>query len=115
MPDDTIFAKIARGEIPSDEVYSDDEFYAFRDINPQAPTHILVIPRKPIPKISDACDDDAALLGRLILAANRIAEQEGLTENGFRYVINCGQAGGQEVYHLHLHILGGRQMTWPPG
>ena len=115
MSDDTIFAKIARGEIPSDEVYSDDDFYAFRDINPQAPTHILIIPRKPIPKICDATDDDAALLGRMFLIANKIAEQEGLTEDGFRYVINCGEAGGQEVYHLHLHILGGRRMTWPPG
>jgi len=115
MPEDTIFAKIARGEIPSDEVYSDDDFYAFRDINPQAPTHILVIPRKPIPKISDATEADQALLGKLILVASKIAEHEGLTKEGFRYVINCGAAGGQEVYHLHLHILGGRQMQWPPG
>jgi len=115
MPEDTVFAKIARGEIPSDEVYSDEEFYAFRDINPQAPTHILVIPRKPIPKISDAAEEDEGLLGRLLLVANRIADQEGLTRDGFRYVINCGKSGGQEVYHLHLHILGGRAMTWPPG
>ncbi len=115
MPEETIFSKILRGEIPSDEVYSDEEFYAFRDINPQAPVHILLIPRKPIPKITEATPDDALLLGKMLLTANKIAEQEGLTKNGFRYVINCDRWGGQEVYHLHLHILGGRQMTWPPG
>jgi len=115
MAGDTIFAKIARGEIPSTEVYSDDEFYAFRDVNPQAPTHILVIPREPIARITDIREDNAALLGRLFLVANKIAEQEGLTKDGFRYVINCGEAGGQTVWHLHLHIIGGRQMTWPPG
>jgi histidine triad (HIT) family protein len=115
MAEETIFTKILSGEIPSEEVYSDDEFYAFRDINPQAPTHILVIPRKPIPKISDASAEDAELLGKLVLVANRIAAEEGLDQDGFRYVINCGPGGGQEVYHLHLHILGGRQMLWPPG
>lgn len=115
MAEDTIFAKIARGEIPSTEVYSDEEFYAFRDIHPAAPTHILVIPRKGIPKISDASSDDAALLGRMLLVANTIAEKEGLTKDGFRYVINCGAWGGQTVFHLHLHILGGRPMAWPPG
>ena len=115
MSEDTIFAKILRGEIPSDEVYSDDEYYAFRDINAQAPTHILIIPRKPIPKINDATAEDQALLGGLLLKANDIARQEGLAEDGYRLVINCGKHGGQDVYHLHLHILGGRQMKWPPG
>ncbi len=115
MSEDTLFAKIARGEIPSDEVYSDEEYYAFRDINPQAPTHILIIPRKPIPKISDADDGDRALLGGLVLKATEIARREGLEDDGYRLVINCGKQGGQEVYHLHLHILGGRQMNWPPG
>ena len=115
MSEDTLFAKIARGEIPSEEVYSDDDFYAFRDINPAAPTHVLVIPRRPIPKITDATDEDAVLLGRLLLVANAIAEQEGLTDQGFRFVINCGEWGGQTVFHLHLHILGGRPMEWPPG
>ena len=115
MTDDTIFGKILSGEIPSTEVYSDEEFYAFRDIHPGAPTHVLVIPRKAIPRVTDATADDAALLGRLILTANRVAEQEGLTEDGFRYVINCGEWGGQTVYHLHLHILGGRPLAWPPG
>ena len=115
MGEDTIFGKILNGDIPSDEVYSDDEFYAFRDINPAAPTHVLVIPRKVIPRISDATEEDAPMLGRMLIVANKIADQEGLTENGFRYVINCNRHGGQDVYHLHLHILGGRQMAWPPG
>lgn len=115
MAEETIFSKILSGEIPSAEVYSDDEFYAFRDVNPAAPVHILVIPRKPIPKINDATEDDALLLGRLLLVANKIAEQEGLVGKGFRYVINSGDDGGQTVYHLHLHILGGRRMSWPPG
>jgi len=115
MTEETIFSKILSGEIPSTEVYSDQEFYAFRDINPAAPTHVLVIPRKPIPRISDAKEEDTLLLGRLLLVANRIAKQEGLFEKGFRYVINCGEWGGQDVFHLHLHVLGGRSMTWPPG
>jgi histidine triad (HIT) family protein len=112
---DTIFGKILRGEIPSKEVYSDDEYYAFADIKPQAPTHILVIPRKPIPKVSDATDADRALMGGLILTANKIAQKLGIAEDGYRLVINCGKHGAQEVYHLHLHLLGGRQMSWPPG
>ena len=115
MVEETIFSKILKGEIPSTEVYSDDDFYAFRDINPAAPTHVLLIPRKPIPKISDATEEDALLLGKLLLVANQIAEQEGLTEKGFRYVINCGEWGGQQVHHLHLHVLGGRALAWPPG
>ena len=113
--EETIFAKILKGEIPCDKVYEDDAYFAFRDINPQAPTHILVIPKKPIPKVSDAAEADKELLGGLILTANRIAEQEGLLEPGYRYVINCGEGAGQTVFHLHLHILGGRAMTWPPG
>lgn len=115
MAEDTIFGKILRGEIPCKEVYSDEEYFAFRDINPQAPDHILIIPRKPIPKISDATDEDRNLIGGLVLTANNIARTLGLTEDGYRLVINCGRHGGQEVYHLHLHLLGGRQMTWPPG
>ncbi len=115
MAEDTIFAKILRGEIPSEEVYADDEFYAFRDISPAAPTHVLIIPRKPIERISDATAEDAALLGRMLLTANKIAAQEGVVEKGFRYVINCNADGGQEVFHLHMHILGGRPMEWPPG
>jgi len=111
---ETIFSKIIRREIPADIVYEDDLALAFRDVNPQAPVHILVIPKKPIPKLTDAESQDDALLGHLLLTVKRVAEQAGLT-NGYRLVINTGPDGGQTVYHLHLHILGGRQMTWPPG
>ena len=90
-------------------------FYAFRDINPPAPTHVLVIPRKHITTVADATAEDTELLGHMMIKANEIAQSEGLKENGYRYVINCGEWGGQLVMHLHLHILGGRQMTWPPG
>lgn len=115
MVENCIFCKIATGQIPSTEVYSDDEFYAFRDLNPQAPTHVLIVPRKHIPKITEAKPDDAALLGRLLLAANKVAQKEGITEKGFRYVLNCEAWGGQTVFHIHVHILGGRPMAWPPG
>lgn len=115
MAEDCLFCKIASGEIPSTEVYSDEEFYAFRDINPGAPTHCLVIPRKHIARITEADPGDEALLGRLMLRANAIARAEGIAESGFRYVINCNDDGGQTVYHIHLHILGGRGLAWPPG
>lgn len=115
MADDCLFCKIAEGKIPSTQVYTDDEFYAFRDINPGAPTHILIIPRKHIARVTDASAEESALLGRLVLKANEIAAKEGLTANGFRYVINCDQWGGQTVFHIHLHIMGGRPMAWPPG
>ena len=111
---ETIFSRIIQREIPADIVYEDDLAIAFKDVNPQAPTHILVIPKKPIPKLSDAVSDDHALLGHLLLTVRRVAEQAGLT-NGYRVVINNGQDGGQTVDHLHLHILGGRSMQWPPG
>ncbi|MEB3179256.1 MAG: histidine triad nucleotide-binding protein [Nostocaceae cyanobacterium] len=114
MTQDTIFSKIIRREIPADIVYEDDLALAFRDINPQAPVHILVIPKQPIAKLSDAESQDHKLMGHLLLTVKRVAEQQGLT-NGYRVVINTGEDGGQTVYHLHLHILGGRQMTWPPG
>jgi len=110
----TIFQKIIDREIPADILFEDDSVLAFRDIDPKAPTHVLVIPKKPIARIADATDADTALLGRLLLAATQVAEQEGL-EDGYRLVINNGVHGGQAVYHLHLHLLGGRQMTWPPG
>jgi histidine triad (HIT) family protein len=113
MSEDTIFGKILRGEIPSEEVYSDENYYAFRDINPAAPTHILVIPRKPIAKVADATDADAELLGGLLLTARNVAAQEGLTD--YRLVINNGEGAGQSVFHIHLHILGGRSLSWPPG
>jgi histidine triad (HIT) family protein len=112
---DTIFGKIVRGEIDADIVYEDDDVVAFRDLNPQAPVHILVIPRKPIPTLSAAESEDAALLGRLMLAAARVAEQEGIAEQGYRTIVNCNAGAGQTVYHLHLHVLGGRPLRWPPG
>jgi histidine triad (HIT) family protein len=112
---DCVFCKIASGEIPSKEVYSDDEFYAFRDLNPQAPVHILLVPRKHVDRIVEFGDADAPLIGRMLLVANKIAESEGLVDKGFRYVINCNEQGGQTVFHVHVHILGGRYMGWPPG
>jgi histidine triad (HIT) family protein len=111
---ETIFSKIISREIPVDIVYEDDLALAFKDIHPQAPVHILVIPKKPIPTLADAESQDHALLGHLLLTAKRVAKEAGL-ENGYRVVINTGDDGGQTVYHLHLHILGGRQLNWPPG
>jgi histidine triad (HIT) family protein len=115
MSADTIFGKIIHREIPADIVYEDNLALAFRDINPQAPVHILVIPKQPIAKLADAESNDHALMGHLLLTAKRVADQEGLAEDGYRVVINNGASAGQTVYHLHLHILGGRQMKWPPG
>jgi histidine triad (HIT) family protein len=111
---ETIFSKIIRKEIPADIVYEDNLAIAFKDITPQAPVHILVIPKQPIAQLADAESQDHALMGHLLLTAKRVAEQAGLT-NGYRVVINTGSDGGQTVHHLHLHILGGRQMSWPPG
>lgn len=114
MSQKTIFKKIIDGEIPAQLVYEDDQCLAFRDINPQAPVHILVIPRKEIPSLADAGQEDCELLGHLLLVCRRIAEQEGLT-SGFRTVINAGPDGGQTVDHLHVHLLGKRPLRWPPG
>ena len=111
---DTIFGKIIRGEIPADIVYEDDLAIAFKDITPQAPIHILVIPKKSIARIENTTDDDQSLMGHLLLTARKVAKDSGLN-NGYRLVINNGADGGQTVEHLHLHILGARQMTWPPG
>ena len=111
----TLFERIAAGEIPADIVRNDDEVLAIRDINPQAPVHILVIPQRVIPRIGQARDTDAALLGKLLLAARDIAKQEGLDESGYRLVINHGPNAGESVPHLHVHLLGGRPMDWPPG
>ncbi|NIA14159.1 MAG: HIT domain-containing protein [Nitrospiraceae bacterium] len=115
MADDCLFCKIAAGEIPSTEVYSDEDLYAFRDINPAAPSHVLLIPRKHIASLAEVQAEDAALLGKLTCTARTIAETEGLIEDGFRCVWNCGAGAGQAVFHIHMHILGGRPMTWPPG
>ena len=114
MSEDTIFGKIIRREIPADIVYEDDLCLAFRDITPQAPTHILVIPKKPIPKLAEAVEEDKALLGHMLLKVSEIAKQESL-DNGYRVVINTGEEGGQTVFHLHMHLLGGRALGWPPG
>jgi histidine triad (HIT) family protein len=111
---ETIFSKIIRREIPADIIYEDDLALAFHDVQPQAPVHILVIPKQPIAKLADAESQDHALMGHLLLTVKRVAQQAGLT-NGYRVVINTGEDGGQTVYHLHIHILGGRQMKWPPG
>jgi histidine triad (HIT) family protein len=115
MSNDCLFCKIISGDIPSNKVYSDDYVYAFHDINPAAPTHVLVIPRKHLSAVNDRSEEHEPLLGALMAAANRIVVQLGLEESGFRYVINTGSHGGQTVFHLHLHILGGRPLTWPPG
>ena len=113
MADKTLFQKIADREIPADFVHEDEHCIAFRDINPQAPTHILIVPRKPIPTLNDLTDDDGTLVGHLFLVARDIAAEEGLTD--YRTVFNCGEGAGQSVFHLHLHLLGGRRMSWPPG
>ncbi len=115
MSGDCLFCKMVKGEIKPDVVYEDEHVLAFRDINPQGPTHILVIPKEHIPTINDLEDRHAEVMGRLFLAAKKVAESEGIAESGYRTVINCNKHGGQEVYHIHLHVIGGRQMTWPPG
>lgn len=112
----TIFSKIINKEIPADIVYESEDILAFRDINPQSPVHILIIPKIEIPKISDVNSvEHGILIAKMIDVANEIAKKEGISDDGFRLVFNCGKNGGQEVYHLHLHLLGGRQMKWPPG
>lgn len=110
-----IFCAIARGEMKSDVVYQDDTVVAFRDLHPQAPHHILVIPRRHIETVQDLQPSDAELAGRLILTARRLAEELGFAKRGYRLVLNCRADGGQAVFHLHLHLLGGRRMNWPPG
>ena len=110
-----LFCKIVAGEIPAAIVYQDDRTVAFRDINPQAPTHVLVIPRTHIASLSDAKPEDEAVLGRLLLTAARVAQGEGLVEGGYRTVVNTGAGAGQSVFHLHLHVIGGRPLAWPPG
>ena len=114
MSEPTVFKKILDGQIPAEFVHQDDHCVAFRDVNPQAPTHILVIPRREIRSVNELRDDDAALMGHLIVVAKRVAETEGLA-GGYRLVVNCGPDGGQAVNHLHIHLLGGRQLEWPPG
>lgn len=112
---DCLFCKMVSGEIVPDKVYEDDDVLAFRDINPQAPLHLLVIPKQHISTLNDIEPDQAALMGRLYLAVKQIAKQEGIAEGGYRTVMNCNRDGGQTVFHIHLHLLAGRPLQWPPG
>lgn len=112
---DDLFEKIVRREIPADIVHEDDHILAFRDIDPKAPVHILIIPKKRIPTLNDLEDHHAELLGRMILVARKLAAEEGIAERGYRLAMNCNADGGQSVYHIHMHLLGGRSMSWPPG
>lgn len=107
---DTLFSRIVRGELPADIVYQDDLVTAFRDIHPQAPTHVLVVPNKPIATMADVDPDDEAVLGRMMRVAADVAREEGIAENGYRLILNCREHGGQEVYHLHMHVLGGERL-----
>ncbi len=112
---DCLFCKIRDGEIAGDRVYEDDDVIAFSDVNPQAPTHILVIPRKHIATINDLEIGDAAVIGKMVLVAKKIAADEGIEQDGYRLVLNCNEGAGQSVFHIHMHLLGGRTMSWPPG
>ena len=110
-----LFCSIIAGDIPADKIYEDDDMLAFNDIGAQAPHHFLVIPKKHISTLNDTNNSDAALLGKLSLTASKIAKQLGFAETGYRVVMNCNEQGGQSVYHIHLHCLGGRDLSWPPG
>ena len=112
---ETLFSKIIRREIPADIVYEDDDILAFRDIHPQAPVHVLFIPKKAVATLDDLSEADAEAVGRLVLAAARYAKSQGFASDGYRVVVNCNRDGGQTVFHLHLHLLAGRPMHWPPG
>ena len=110
-----LFCRIVTGQIPAEIIYSNEHAVAFRDINPQAPVHVLVIPRTHVDSLAEAARDDAEMLGPLLRAAARVAEEQGLSASGFRTVINTGAGAGQSVFHLHVHVLGGRSLNWPPG
>jgi len=115
MENDCLFCKIINKEIPADLVYEDDKVIAFRDIKPQSPVHILLVPKVHIEKLLDLTEKEKDLVGHLYLVANKIAKQEGIAEEGFRIVANCNPAAGQEIWHIHFHLLGGRKLNWPPG
>ena len=112
---DCLFCKIVAGDIPADVVYESDTILAFRDVNPQAPTHVLVIPKRHIETINDLQEGDRQVVGDLFLVAARIAAEEGIADDGYRVVMNCNEGAGQSVFHIHLHLIGGRAMNWPPG
>ena len=111
----TLFTKSIDREIPADIVYEDNEIISFKDINPQAPIHLLIVPKKIIPTLNDLADSDFELIGKMFKVAQKLAKENNLSESGFRTVFNCNEDGGQTVYHLHLHLIGGRQLHWPPG
>lgn len=115
MPDDCLFCKIASGEMDAEIVHQDDDVVAFEDINPQAPTHVLVIPRKHVPTVNELEAADDELLGKMARTASRVAEERGLADRGYRLVLNCKEGAGQSVFHIHMHMLGGRALSWPPG
>lgn len=112
---ETIFSKIINREIPADILFEDDEVLAFSDVNPQAPIHFLVIPKQAIATINDIQPEQAHLLGKMVLTAQKLAKEKGMAEKGYRLVMNCNEDGGQTVFHIHMHVLGGRSLSWPPG
>lgn len=112
---DCLFCKIRDGEIPCEKLYEDDDVIAFRDVNPQAPTHVLIVPVKHISTVNDLEESDTDIVGKMMLAAKKIAADEGIAEDGYRLVMNCNARAGQTVFHIHLHLMGGRMLTWPPG
>ena len=113
--DSCLFCKIEKGEIPATKVYEGDRVFAIEDINPQAPVHILIIPKKHLSTLADVTKDDEPLMGEIIIMGNQLAGEKGLDETGYRLVVNCGAGAGQSVFHIHFHLLGGRPMNWPPG
>ena len=115
MPDDCIFCKIARKEIPAEVVYEDADILAFKDLDPKAPVHLLFIPKKHIASLNDLCEEDVDMAGRMLSRIRDVAVSLGIDGTGYRVVTNCNKDGGQEVFHLHFHLLGGRKLTWPPG
>ena len=115
MSDDCLFCKIVAGDIPADIVYQDEQILAFTDINPQAPSHSLIIPKLHVATVNDLRSEHSEVLGNLFITAAKIAEDQGLSEDGYRLVVNCQEAAGQTVFHLHMHLLGGRSLNWPPG
>ncbi len=112
---ETIFSKIINREIPADILYEDDDVLAFSDVSPQAPVHFLVIPKQAIATVNDIQPQQAELVGKMVLAAQKLAKEKGVSDDGYRLVMNCNEGAGQTVFHIHLHVLGGRPMTWPPG
>jgi histidine triad (HIT) family protein len=115
LKDDCLFCKIIKGEIPCNKVYEDENVFAFKDINPQAPVHILIIPKIHIEKVADLDNSNKECVSNLVMIANKLADELGITEAGYRLVVNCNKDAGQDVFHLHVHLLGGRKFNWPPG